>query len=192
MGSVIEQNKTLDNYPEALLAYTKTDEKTLVSELEATVSALREGTDVPANGFSEAVAQACIHAVGPVLDQYGTEFFLSSEKVRHEQLSGIFGDSHLGRALKHVLATQNLHTINTHIERFVRSVLGSEPVRVQLATDIEPAQKQRMRADLGKTHDAAFVTFRIDATLLGGMRLFANGEMHDMSWLTRVKRLLSA
>jgi hypothetical protein len=65
---------------------------------------------------------------------------------------------------------------------------NSSILRVQTPFSLEPEEKKAVRQELNKQFPRHLVSFSVEPALVGGMRIFKNGEMTDLSWRSKVKQ----
>ncbi len=74
-------------------------------------------------------------------------------------------------------------------QRFLERTGGANTVTIQVAAD--PGEKAAQEMAKSYAGDGALVRFRVERELLGGLRVFQNGTLSDVSWRSRVRRLIS-
>lgn len=190
--TIARDQAQLPDAPEALRRYaTKTDEADLIEDIRDTVEWLKGSASLPENALTESLGEFLIKDFGPVLDGFDAAFYLLSDDERASKIPSAFGGAALMDALRHILSTNSYHAITKEAQEFVRTRFQTEPLIVQVARELEPAQKARIRSTLLESEPKGFPVFHIEKQLLGGMRLFQNGKMVDASWQNRVQSLLA-
>jgi len=73
----------------------------------------------------------------------------------------------------------------------VSAVEESPYILIQSPREIEPKLKKEIRAKIREEKSNHFPIFQINKKLIGGIRVFKDGETTDNSWLSRVLHFTS-
>lgn len=73
--------------------------------------------------------------------------------------------------------------------RFLEQTGGANTVTIQVAVD--PGEQTTQEMVKSYAGGNALVRMRVERGLLGGLRVFQNGTLSDVSWRSRVRRLIS-
>lgn len=126
------------------------------------------------------------------LDALGSSFYLLSyeeRKKKAEQL--IDSDSHTAAALRDLLVTNSYQEITEALEQLSKAVADGATIVVQTPRDIDAELKKEMREKFAQDFPLSFPVFQINRQLIGGFRVFINGQSHDLSWFSQVQKLTS-
>lgn len=94
-----------------------------------------------------------------------------------------------GEALNDLLKNNSDKEITQLINDFI-GLIGETPfVMVQSPRPIEIDLKKEIRKNLNEKYGANFVSFAINKNLVGGLRIFVNGETSDLSWLSKINTI---
>lgn len=94
----------------------------------------------------------------------------------------------LEKTLKILLKKYPEEELYTRISHYNLLFKNSSTLRVQTPFSLGSQDKQSMRQELNKKFPRHFIKFSVEPALVGGMRLFKDGEMIDLSWRSRVKQ----
>jgi F0F1-type ATP synthase delta subunit len=75
------------------------------------------------------------------------------------------------------------------INNFIGLIDESPFIMVQSPRPIEVKLKKQIREKLSEKYGASFVNFAINKNLVGGLRIFVNGETVDLSWLSKINTI---
>ncbi|MGL5830684.1 MAG: F0F1 ATP synthase subunit delta [Candidatus Altimarinota bacterium] len=94
-----------------------------------------------------------------------------------------------GEALNDLLKNNSDKEITQLINDFI-GLIGETPfIMVQSPRPIEIDLKKEIRKNLNEKYGANFVSFAINKNLVGGLRIFVNGETSDLSWLSKINTI---
>ena len=173
-----------------------TSEEALMSDFRLAFQVIN-GTDVSSlnlkdSGFFKAVLQFFAESFASKLDALGSSFYLlpyEERKKKAEQL--IESDSHTALALRDLLVTNSYQEITEALELLSKSVADGGTIVVQTPRDLDPELKKEMRSKFTQEHPLTFPSFQVNRQLIGGFRVFINGQSHDLSWFSQVQKLTS-
>ncbi len=95
-------------------------------------------------------------------------------------------DSSFLRAVDSILE-QGTQELDKQILLFSKRFAGVLPVRVQTATPLDTEEKNLIRNHFNEGSSTLHhITFTTDSSLLGGMRIFKDGQLFDASLATRI------
>lgn len=126
------------------------------------------------NALVEAILDACVADIAHVIDRR-TPPMSDTQYAHHMQrVMGTYQEIEFTRAIQAMLASK----------RQVPSVVVQTPLA------LEPQERAQMRADLLERVPGSFPLFEVEASLVGGVRVFVGGQLQDESLFTRVAALL--
>ena len=146
-------------------------------ELEST-----EGLKVFVNFLEEKVV--------PEIDKIPATFFVDSVKNKRDFLQKNISHSGLmWNVLCNLLTTCSFEELQSELSNLVLRVYPNRfSLLIQSARECEPKLKLEIRS---YNKDKFYVSFQIQKSLLGGMRVYANSVLQDASWLGRISLLKS-
>lgn len=173
-----------------------TDEEAILADLRLVFQVIN-GTDLSSlnlkkSAFFKAVLTFFAENFASKLDALGSSFYLLSyeeRKKKAEQL--IESDSHTAAALRDLLVTNSSQEISEALELLSKSVVDGGTIVVQTPRDLDPELKKEMRSKFAQDYPLTFPSFQINRQLIGGFRVFINGQSHDLSWFSQVQKLTS-
>lgn len=145
------------------------------------------------NGLPEMLKQALLQ-VNEVDFVASLELFLLNKKAEAGDLA--FAKA-LALAVSEEIANNATQYQLVNSAKSVQSLLNrvfdtNHYLVVQSPIELTKEQKAEVRGDLVKKYGpSAFPLFQVNQMLIGGLRVFYNGEVQDLSWLGRINILTS-
>ena len=179
-------------YPESLTGYLlKVTADQFKQEFHHVIQVL-EGVAQPdlENGFLNALADFFAQEMGMMLDALSLDFFFRPLKDRLQALGEMLPEkSTVGKVLKHQFCESTYQEVTAAVQTALETLKKAPVVVVQTPIELEGGMRKEIRHHFAKKHPHAFVEFQINPKILGGMRLFVNGEVEDLSWLAKVQAI---
>lgn len=126
------------------------------------------------------------------IDHLDSKFYLLPKKERDEIIEKLIsGDSQLAKSLKSILANYTYQQLAAEIVELSAKVANAPYVVVQSPREIDTELKREIRTQLTEKYPLSFPAFQVNKKLIGGIRIFHNGQTDDHSWLSRVLRFTS-
>lgn len=168
----------------------KTSEKALLKELSETAAALKNAKKQPSEGnaFWEAFMEFFVHSFGIRMDLFCENAKESAEYRRAVVEKLIPSDQGIGTELRKLLMRYSYQEISSELIRLSRSALGGAYLIVQSPRSMSAELKKEIRQALAEQFPTSFPVFQVNRRLIGGFRLFKEGEILDYSWISRVLR----
>jgi F0F1-type ATP synthase delta subunit len=144
------------------------------------------------SGFFKATLRFFAENFASKLDALGSSFYLlpyEERKKKAEQL--IDSQSHTASALRDMIVTNSYQEVAEALEQLSKVVADGATIVVQAPRDIDVELKKEMREKLAHDFPLSFPVFQINRQLIGGFRVFINGQSHDFSWFSQVQKLTS-
>lgn len=126
------------------------------------------------NAFIEAVLDACSQDIAQAIDTQAPPTGATEYARLLQRVMNTYEETELTRGIQAMIATQ----------RAIPSVVVQTPLA------LEPQERAQMREDLLKRVPGSFPLFEVEASLVGGVRVFIGGQLQDESLFTRVAALL--
>jgi F0F1-type ATP synthase delta subunit len=134
-------------------------------------------------GFMSAFCDYLIHDFTDMLDAFESAFFLKRSDEREAILRKAMKlETFFQEEVLDVFSVESPQDINEAISAFLKKAKEATTIVVQTPVDCEKGMKKEIRDKLAKDHPYSFVEFYTSPQILGGMRVFVNGEVADMSW----------
>lgn len=149
--------------------------------------------DLKGNAFFGALIGFFVGPFADKLDQLRSDFYTLAEADQKAVLDQLIkGSSSLGEELKKLLLFYSYQELTQAIYDLMRRVSSSPYVLVQSAREMEPSLKRELRQQFRDNPEkGSFPIFQVHRKLVGGLRVFQEGECVDHSWLHRVHRFTS-
>lgn len=94
------------------------------------------------------------------------------------------------KALKKLLVNFSYQEIVRNIQELLEVAYDSPYVLVQTPLRLESKAKDEMMLQISKEiTEPVIVQFQVNKAILGGMRIFIDGEVQDMSWMGRIEKI---
>ncbi len=147
-----------------------------------------EGSDKDDNIILKAFFDFLRVQVIDVFDKVSIKFFVASKEEKTMLLDRLFPrDELFFKSLKPFLiiaSSEEFQEILTTI--FQKAYPERSLVTIQSARECSSSLKEEIRQNFEKD---SLVIFQVNRRLLGGMLVYKNGEIQDLSWLGRVNNL---
>jgi len=129
--------------------------------------------------FADVVAHMCV-------TQFSKAFDLGDVK-------GIFPKkAEVTHAITDFLNTHTEQEVATHVHNLLHRIDATIPyIVVQTPLPLGGEQKQALRTELMDRYGRCFPKFSVNKSLLGGLRIFINGETIEHTWQSRLQEILS-
>lgn len=164
-------------------------EKEFLEDLRILLRFIHTGdAPIQENRFFKALLELLTGSFGFRIDMMSQSANLS-EKDRHAVTEKLIeSNSALAQALRRILLAYSYQEIATEISQLGKKVVGAPTLIVQSPRAVELELKKEIRETFGKENPLSFPIFQINRQLIGGFRVFKDGETTDYSWLSRVLR----
>lgn len=176
--------------PESFVDYLlQTDEKQFLADLSLMSNYAKgaKSLNLKKNKFFLAIVQFMTADFARKLDLLDNDFYLFTPKSREVIVDKLISsDSNLANTLKNILLTKTYQQISAEIYELSNKVQNAPYILVQSPREISPELKKEIRQKIKEENATHFPIFQINQKLIGGIRIFKNGESNDQSWLSRV------
>lgn len=180
-------------YPKSLAGYLlQLTASTFKQEFQHIIQVLEEVAQAnPENSFLNALSAFLVGDLGAWLDALPLNFFFRPLGERLEILEErLPACSALNKALKREFSENTFQELTSAAHRALEILKNAPVVLVQTPVEIEEGMRKQIRQHFSRQTPHAFVEFQINPQILGGMRLFVNGEVEDRSWLSKVQAIM--
>ena len=144
------------------------------------------------NKFLLSVIEFLTNDIALKIDLLPENFSLLKVKEREEIAEKLIsGDSSAAESLRAILVHFSYQQIANEIYTLSNKVHEVPYIIVQTPRAADHELKREIRKKLLEKHPNSFPSFQINRKLIGGIRLFINGQNIDHSWLSRVLRFAS-
>lgn len=124
----------------------------------------------------------------PIVDKLSVNFFIADTRSKKIILDKILEDKGMfNTILKYFLE----ETSNEESQKVFFQILGKvnpkqKQITIQSARDCGPSLKTDIRSHYGNDY---FVFFQVNTNILGGMIIYKDGEIQDLSWMGKLNNL---
>lgn len=181
--------------PAAFTEYLEeVSEKEFLQDLKLIVNYAKGAKDLNfrSNKFFAALSEFLRGDFARKLDLLDNDFYLYSIKNREKIVDELIkADSQLAQTLKDILLNKTYQQISSAIYELSRKVQATPYILVQSPREIKAEMKKEIRKKMREEDQNYFPIFQINKKLIGGIRVFKDGESTDNSWLSRVLHFTS-
>lgn len=173
---------------------SKVSEKEFLDDLKLLVAYIHSSqlVNVKNNQFFENILSFITHELANKIDYLDSNFYLLKRKEREDvALKLLPGDSALAEALREILIHYTYQQIAEEIYHLGSKVGDIPHILIQSPREIDMELKREIRHKLLEKHPGSFPVFQVNRKLIGGIRIFENGQSTDNSWISRVFRFTS-
>jgi len=184
-------DKLLPAYPAALTVYLyNVDESGFLSDLKGFFQVL-DGFSMDENsGFLKALMDYVSRDLGSVLDTLDMEFFFLDYSKREARLMDIFPHgSFLNSALVDYFIQSTYQELTEASYQAINQIQDIPTIVLQSPLELSSNQRQEMRTAFLERYPNSFAEFQVNTLLIGGLRVFVEGDVVDHSWLGKVQAL---
>lgn len=181
--------------PAAFKAYLAgVSEKAFMADLSlmARFAAGDKQVNVKGSAFFKAFLE---FLTGPFADKFdkltASYFTFGPEDQRKVVDELIKSDSRVAETLKEIFMLRSPQELAEAVQSLSAKVAGSPYIVVQSPREMDAELKSQVRKSLREAHALSFPSFQINRKLIGGLRVFINGQTVDHSWLSRVHQFTS-
>jgi hypothetical protein len=151
-----------------------------------------KSADLEGNTLFKAVVEFFTGAFAAKIDMLSSDFYSFKEKDQLTVVNELIkSDSKVAQTLRELLIRRNYQELSAGLVDLTRRVVGATYVVVQTPREVTSELKKDMRHKLVKENPLSFPVFQINRKLIGGMRVFKDGEVNDHSWISRVLHFTS-
>lgn len=144
------------------------------------------------NAFFKALTEFFTVTFAAKVDELTGRFYLLPYETRIVEIKKVIeSDNRIADALREFLVSNSYQEIAGTLTELSQLVNEADMVLVQTPRNIEAELKKEIRKLLLEKHPHSFPVFQVNRGLIGGFRVFVNGESVDHSWLSQISKLTS-
>lgn len=172
---------------QALLAIP--DEDQFLEDFRKTLSFLRN-EEKSSSELVKSLAQYLLSEFFNVFDHLEKTFYNlpypSQQKTLRELLptNTIFFEQ-----LRSILERASLQELGDSIIDFLQKIMKSPLILIQSPIECSPSLKTEIRKTISPNYPHSFALFSINPLLIGGIRIFIDGNVEDHSWFSKIQNL---
>lgn len=127
------------------------------------------------------------------LNGIDSSFYGMSQSEREKAVNDLWKiDREVDKALMKVLVNCSYQEIVRNIQNLLEVAFNSSFLLVQTPTPLDKATKDEIVKKLQlENKEPVIVQFQVNQSIIGGMRIFQNGEVQDMSWMGRIEKIVN-
>lgn len=190
-----KENLAKLSIPTAFKTYLEeSSEEKFMHDLKVIVTFIQspKETKILHNKFFESLGEFLVTDLARKIDLLNGDYYLSSGEERTEIVDKLINsDSDLAQALKEILINSTYQQIAAGIVEICSKIKKVPYILIQSPREVDAELKKEIRTKFQEEHDLSFPVFQINKKIIGGMRIFQDGETVDESWLSRVLRFTS-
>lgn len=189
-----DQVKT--SFPTEIGAYlTSTSEKDFLRDTHQIIKLLNKekGLDLSDNKFLESILSYLCVDLGATLDSLDSKFYLSNRSNQEKTLSELIKEKHtLVEPTIELILSSNYKSLLKETNELATKIGKNSYIVVQTPRETNKELKKSIREKLqekyGKT---SLPMFAVNQNIIGGLRVFVDGEVTDHSWLGKINYITS-
>lgn len=127
------------------------------------------------------------------LNGIDSSFYGMSQSEREKAVNDLWKiDREVDKALMKVLVNCSYQEIVRNIQNLLEVAFNSSFLLVQTPTPLDKPTKDEIVKKLQlENKEPVIVQFQVNQSIIGGMRIFQNGEVQDMSWMGRIEKIVN-
>lgn len=148
----------------------------------------RSGLRLNESKLLKAVAVFITENLATKVDKVGIDFYRQNSSDQQKQAEELIkSDTLVAKTLKELFCANSYQELAQGLADFVAAVTGAPYILVQTPREADQALKQEIRTAIREKHGQyTFPIFQINRNLIGGLRVFIDGDVTDHSWLGRI------
>jgi F0F1-type ATP synthase delta subunit len=169
------------------------EEGAFLSDLRVLVSYLNGGDlSLKKNALMLAALDFFTGPFASKLDMIFSDYYTLPEQDRRKVVEALIkSDTRLAESLRDLLLHRTYQELASEINSLAAKTADSSTVIVQSPREMEADLKKSIRKELLQKSPRSFPVFQVNRRLIGGMRVFTDGDVVDHSWLNRVLNFTS-
>ncbi len=149
-------------------------------------------TQIKKNEFFKALLEFLVQELSMKIDYLDGNYYLLPREDREKVIEKLINTkSTLAETLRAILINKNYQQLTAEINRLAGKIIETPFLIVQSPREMNMELKREIRQTLSKDHPYSLPVFQINKKLIGGIRIFKDGEVQDHSWLSRVEYFTS-
>ncbi len=181
------------SYSDVLTSYfVDVEESSFMDDVHKVLD-LYGGFSVDFDGeFFDVLVKFVVSDFGYKLDELDSSFFFDDVDSRKDKLARLFsGKSFVYQFLKELFFESTYQELSLNACEFLSSVKDVETIVVQSPKELSKELKHEIRKYYMGVYKNSFVEFQINPQIIGGIRVFVNGDVVDNSWLAEIQKISS-
>lgn len=182
-------------FPNSVKAYlTEVSELDFTTDLSGVTKFLKNSpVKLEKNMFLQAIASFLVNNFANDVYSLPLSYFKLTYKDQKEAAEQVIkSNSELANTLKEILTDYSYQEILNGIQSLAEKTFQSPLVVVQSPTEMELETKKEIRENLSQSlNQVCLPIFQVNKNLIGGLRLFVNGKVSDLSWIARINLITS-
>lgn len=172
--------------------FTKVSEQDYLADMTLVLAYLQspKDTNISKSGLFKALAEFFAGPFARKLDMLNSDYYVFEGKDQAKVVEQLIkSDTRMAQTLKDILLSKTYQQMSSAIQALCARVEGAPVIVVQTPREISSELKKEIRAHFHGQNPFYFPVFQINRKLIGGLRVFQDGETKDHSWLSRVLSL---
>ncbi len=149
-------------------------------------------TNIKDNAFFKALATFFTYELAKKIDHLDGDFYLLTKSEQATVATKLIPtDSLLAQTLRNLILSFSYQQLVHEIYSLSTRAMKTHLVMVQAPRSINVELKKEIREELAEKYSPSLPIFQINKKLIGGIRIFKDGQNVDHSWLSRVLKFTS-
>ncbi len=185
--------KALPDYPKSIAGYlSDVSEGQFLAETREAVQVFSGFERADQSGLLAAIAKYISKDLGGVLDQLDSAFFFKNLSERESHLEKLVpGNSELSMMVREILVESTYQEVTAMASEALSAISEVPVVVIQTPLELDADERTRIRTEFNSKYPGSFAEFQTNPQIIGGMRVFVNGDVVDHSWLGKVQAITS-
>lgn len=143
--------------------------------------------------FLSGIADYVKSVTADALDSLDMNYSLLSNGERSKVVDGVLesSNSELTQAIRASLVSDTTHALVAKVREIAELSGQAGNMVVKVAAPVGSELRRDMRKALSKKYPDSYVAFHVDSELAGGLRIYADGNLIDASWMAEIDRIFS-
>jgi len=168
------------------------DSDQLMFDLQDLSKALKSGSKISAkNVLSAHISRFMCKLANQAAIGLDKSFATMTREDQLGRLQAVFKtDNSVMKAFKEFILHNSFESLVSKVRSFVSQQDDFVEVTVQYAVDVTASERRQIVSEFtNKYGDMTLVYLQVNPRLIGGMRIFANGQLTDLSWQKKIETL---
>lgn len=92
-------------------------------------------------------------------------------------------------AIKDLIENESYYQLTLAVNQFLKNLKHSSLIIIQTPRKIRYDFRQQIRHKIQQNFPVSLPIFQVNRDLIGGIRLFLNGELRDYSWISKIEAI---
>ena len=183
----------LPGYPKSFVDYmARVSEEQFLAETKEAIQVFGGFARAEQLGLLEAIAVYISEDLGVALDKLNSAFFFMKLDERERKLEELFpGHTSLVTTVRAMFSESTYQEVTAMATSALTTIKEVPVVVIQTPLELPSSERAKIRTEFNAKHPGSFAEFQTNPQIIGGMRVFINGDVADHSWLAKIHAITS-